>query len=1097
MLSFLVKVSVVVLIYQVQLTHNILLQSIYQKYLKQQGLEFRENVFLGNKPILPEYDFIIVGGGVAGSVLANRLSENATWKVLLLEAGEDENIYTNIPLLAHFNSLTHFNWGYKLEKEETHPQCMAMYNNQCPCPRGKGLGGSSILNYMIYTRGNKKDYDAYETAGNKGWGYDSVLKYFLKSENNTSEFLDDSFHSNEGPLKVTNIPYTNLLTEKFTQAICEMGYPLYDYTGKDPATEGFSKLQATISKGQRYSANRAYLKSVKKRTSVNLHISIFSQVTRILIDPNTRRAHGVEFYKNGVKRVVLAKKEVILSAGAIGSPQLLMLSGVGPEKHLKEFNIDVVSNLKGVGQNMGDHHSFFGITFIVNKTMTGSTIEKEVLNVNQFLKWLNLHRGPLSVPGGVSGIGYMNTKYNTDKSWPDTEYLFTIGGFNSDGGRILRKSMNIRKDIYDSVYGHINNRESWSIIPVVLRPKVRGSVKLKSKNPFKYPKIYYDFFENEEDTEVLLESIKNVIRISETEAFQSIGSRLHKTPIPDCAHFEFGCDDYWRCAMKYFTSGLYHQCGTCKMGPQSDPEAVVNDQLKVYGVTNLRVVDSSVFPSVPSAHLYAPTVMVAEKASDMIKDEWKNVPDENPHKNSGCYSQPNPETGYQSPHKTSCNSNKPNQLDNQKPNTTRSSSTTAKPYTTTATGDKLVVPNQPNYALSWQNYANKTWGNKPTVTSPNKYSSNSTYQPYIPNQLSSTYTPYIPNRPSSTYPPYIPNQDSSSTYPPYIPNQPSSTSSPYIHNQQPNGYPNPPNNPLPGSSQPFSNQQYPQETNGYPNPPIQPQSGTINNYLPPPSQYPNQSSLYRQFSYPSDHYQIHTIYPGSGPPVNGGYQQSNIHSSAQQTNLNNLPYPPPPSPTQEYYHPTPINGVQTSEGKPPSHPPQNMYPHNHPYHPTAPLATNEVESLQFPQNNYQQRHPAHQNAPQVQIVNPAEDINYSGLNSLHSIPYYNQNLNQLRLATNVMPGSPGNQSLALFLKPDMLYQSRNSYYKRSSRQGRQHKTKLSKKYEKQEENEIMNQNEKTLPKATIDLELLEAKHLDEATTETKTEPGLIQSSTIY
>ncbi|XP_008484816.2 glucose dehydrogenase [FAD, quinone]-like [Diaphorina citri] len=940
MLSTLAKLTLIVLICHVHWTHNILLESVYQKYLRQQGLEFRENIFLGNKPILSEYDFVIIGGGVGGSVVANRLSENPKWKVLLLESGEDENIYTNIPLLAHFNSLTHFNWGYKLEKNEEHPQCLGMYNDQCPCPRGKGLGGSSILNYMIYTRGNKKDYDTYEAAGNKGWGYDSVLKYFLKSENNTSEFLDADIHSREGPLKVTNIPYQNLLTEKFTQATCELGYRIYDYTGIEPATEGFSKLQSTLSKGQRYSANRAYLKSVKKRTSKNLHISIFSHVTRILVDPKTKRAHGVEFQKNGVKRIVLAKKEVILSAGAIGSPQILMLSGIGPEEHLREFDINVVSNLKGVGQNLNDHHSFFGITFLMNRTNTGSTIEKKVLNIDQFLKWLKLGRGPLSAPGGVTGIGYLNTKNNTDKSYPDTEYLFTIGSFNSDAGRILRKSMNIRKDVYDSIYGNINNRESWSIIPVVLRPKTRGSIKLKSKNPFKYPKLYYDFFQYEEDADVMLEAIKNVIKISETEAFQSIGSQIHKTPIRDCAHFEFGCDDYWRCAMKYFTSSLYHQSGTCKMGPQSDPDAVVNDQLQVYGVTNLRVVDASIFPIVPSAHLYAPTVMVGEKASDMIKETWKNYNENEPHKNSGCYSHPNTiDQGYglEKPNRTPCNANKPNQLDNQKNNNTQTTESPSTTETTDIVDKGPVVPNQPNFVSGWESYANITSTStttteesyqettQPTTSTSTTTTTTTTEKPYqeTTSTTEQSQTPSLPNG-SSSQPNPAPSSETNA-YPPHLPNQ------------KPNGYPN---NNLAGTSGTFTNQQYPQyQQPSYPVPPPD------NNYLlplGPPSQfngYPNQTSVYPQATYPSDNYQIHTIYPGS---PNYAPQPFNPPAASRpippnyQGYPNNLPHPQPPAPPQEGYLPSQSNQWSTTtypnewEAKPGQTPP--------PAHPAEPLS---------------------------------------------------------------------------------------------------------------------------------------------------------------
>lgn len=1009
--NMVVKLSTFLLVCHVHLAHNIILESIYQKYLIKQGLQFRENIFLGNKPILSEYDFIIIGGGVGGSVMANRLSENPNWKILLLEGGEDENIYTNIPLLAHFNSLTHFNWKYKIEKNTNHSQCLAMYNDECPCPRGKGLGGSSILNYMIYTRGNKKDYEEYEAAGNKGWGYQDVLPYFLKSENNTSEFLDSNIHSHGGPLKVTNIPYPNLLTEKLIQASCELGYPNYDYTGNNPGTEGFSKLQATITKGQRCSANRAYLKSVKERTWKNLHISIFSHVTRILIDPNTKRAHGVEFSKNGVKRVVLAKKEVILSAGAIGSPQILLLSGVGPEEHLREYDINVVSNLRGVGQNMDDHHAFFGLTFVMNRTKTGSTIEKSVVTMDQFLKWLKLGRGPLSVPGGVTGIGYLNTKYNTDKSRPDTEYLFSIGSFNSDAGRILRKSMNIRKDVYDSIYGNINNRESWSLIPVVLKPKSKGSVTLKSKNPFKYPRISYDFFAYEEDINVMLEGIKNVIRISETDAFRSIGSQLHKTPIRDCAHFEFGCDDYWKCAMKYFTASFYHQCGTCKMGPQEDSMAVVNDQLQVYGVTSLRVVDSSIFPSVPSAHLYAPTVMVAEKAADMIKETWKNFEENDKHPNSGCYSHPGGNKyEYNKPNKLPCSGNnlqeinttdyyKPTQLDNQKLNSTHSESTSESPLTTSSetTPEEYspIVPEEPNIMPDFE------ISTTTTTEAPYQETSSSVSTPSIFN------TGYN-NNPSQGRPQTPPPV--SSTYPPYAPSQ------------QPNVYPTSFSNNIGSYSGTYkpSYQQFPQQYQF--------------------NKYPNQTSLHshgHNAAYvPSDNYHIHTIYPGSSsankhfPPQT--YNPANAPYAPVQSNFQTFSNSPEPAVQPVFYQTHPVSGdpqpIQ-SNGYPVA---QAAVRGQYPQKPRTSLVSNEIlepsDDIMFP--NKHGKLPSQQLASST-VSYEHNEPNSSGLTSLSNIPYYNTH--QQRQGDLIPNPFTWNQSMvpaAIFINPELLFQMQGRYFRK-------------------------------------------------------------------
>lgn len=593
--------------------------SLYHTYLEQ-GIHFRENPFLGNEPILNEYDFIVVGAGPGGCVVANRLSENPNWKVLLLEAGQDEHIYTDIPALVSHWTQSEFNWGYRAEPTEN--ACLAMKDKRCPMPRGKGLGGSSIINYMIYTRGHRKDYDEFSAAGNTGWSYDEVLPYFIKSENNSiAEYEDSPYHGHNGYLHVERVRYKTELADAFLKGGYELGYKKIDYT--EPTQYGFSRIQTTQKYGKRMSAAKAYLKSVKYRR--NLHVAINSHVTKVLIDPSTKNAYGVEFIKNYRKRVVFARKEVILSAGAINSPQLLMLSGVGPKEHLMQQGIPVLQDLK-VGENLQEHYSFLGLMFLVNKT--GVSLQLSKINLGVFLDWLNNGRGILTIPGGVDGLAYINTKYNQETDdRADIELIFASGSFASDLGKDMRKSYGITDCFYEQYFSYGNNKDTWTVLPMLLNPKSRGRILLRSKNPLHWPKIYYNYLEDPHDVKVLVEGIKEVLKLSETKPFQKLGTKLNPSQIPQCSQHLFKSDEYWTCAVRYFTGTLHHQSGTCKMGPRTDNTAVVDPELRVYGINNLRVVDASVFPKVPRAHLYAPVLMVGEKASDMIKKKWLSKPD--------------------------------------------------------------------------------------------------------------------------------------------------------------------------------------------------------------------------------------------------------------------------------------------------------------------------------------------------------------------------------------------------------------------------------------------------------------------------------------
>lgn len=566
--------------------------------------------------VLLEYDFIIVGAGSAGSVVANRLSRNPDWNVLLIEAGRPENYIMDVPVAATFFQFSDANWKYKMEPSST--VCLGMENRQCTCPRGKVVGGTSVVNFMIYTRGNKRDYNYWEELGNSGWGYKDVLPYFLEIEGMTIPELakDTRYHSTRGEVTISYTPFRTPLAEAFVEGGRELGHRIVDYNGETQT--GFSFLQTTKRNGTRWSASRAFLHLIRNRK--NFHLKKRSQVTKILIDPRTKTAYGVEFVQNKKKYVVHAKKEVILSAGAVNSPQLLMLSGVGPKQHLTELNIPVIEDLS-VGYNLMDHPGLLGLTFIVNQSV-GLILNEMINDGSSLVEYFKYHKGPFSVPAGCEGIAFIDTKNPKDVDGdPDLEILFFGASLLSE--KSLFKALGISEHIYKTVYEPMEDTHSWTAVPLTLKPKSRGRIMLKSSNPFQKPLIYYDFFEDPQDLEIQLLGIKKIIDLSNTKAFKKYGSRLHNYPIPDCEHLEFGSDDYWRCVIRHLAIGIWHLSGTCKMGPISDPSSVVDERLRVRGIKRLRVIDASIIPVVPAAHTNFPSMMLGAKGADMVIQDWK------------------------------------------------------------------------------------------------------------------------------------------------------------------------------------------------------------------------------------------------------------------------------------------------------------------------------------------------------------------------------------------------------------------------------------------------------------------------------------------
>ncbi|XP_022916156.1 glucose dehydrogenase [FAD, quinone]-like [Onthophagus taurus] len=565
--------------------------------------------------LLPEYDFVIIGGGSAGAVVASRLSEIANWTVLLLEAGPDENEVTDVPSLLGYLQLSNMDWMYQTSPPTDSQYCLAMIGDRCNWPRGKVLGGSSVLNAMVYARGNKRDYDAWEAQGNPGWSYKDILPYFRKSEDNRNPYLARTdYHNSGGYLTVQEVPWRTPLAVAFLQAGKELGYDVRDCNGEKQT--GFMITQTTMRRGHRCSTAKAFLRPVRHRE--NLHIALNSQATKIIIDRRTKRALGVKFVRSGRNKVVRAKREVILSAGAIGSPQLLMLSGIGPKEHLESLNIPVISDLK-VGYNLQDHVGLGGFTFIIDDPITFTRNRYQSINV--VMEYLLREKGPMTSQG-VEGLAFVNTKYAPkDGLWPDVQFHFAASSINSDSDQI-RKITGMRDSVYNTVYKPLGDAETWSLLPLLLRPKSTGRISLKSSNPFVYPDINPNYFTHKEDILTLIEGIRIGLNVSDTPSFKRFNSRPHKMPFPSCEQYEFDTDEYWECSIRHFTFTIYHPTSTCKMGPENDGDAVVNPRLKIYGLENLRVIDASIMPNIVSGNTNAPVIMIGEKGADLIKEDW-------------------------------------------------------------------------------------------------------------------------------------------------------------------------------------------------------------------------------------------------------------------------------------------------------------------------------------------------------------------------------------------------------------------------------------------------------------------------------------------
>ncbi|KAF5286444.1 hypothetical protein FQR65_LT12625 [Abscondita terminalis] len=551
------------------------------------------------------FDYVVVGGGTAGAVMASRLSEDPYKSVLLLEAGGHETTFGNIPAFTVFLQRQEFNWNFNTTSQTT--SCLGMVNQCCTYPRGKGLGGSSLINGLVYSRGYAEDYDNWERMGNPGWSYHDCLPYFKKSEDSSIDG-DIGYHGKHGPLHVEHHHPDSPQLTAFIDAHKDLGYEELDYNGE--SIIGVSKTQFNYVKGKRLSSAKAFLRPVLFRR--NLKVLTNAYVTKILMHRRKLQAEGVLFTYKGSWYKVYAESEVILSAGVVGSPQILMLSGIGPKDHLESLNIPVIKNLP-VGSNFQEHPGYHSLFFSSNYTEPIKSLETYV---KQFLNGY----GPFAIDASLQGISFHKSKYNNNTRSQNADFEILIQPSNNTGD-IVKKVFRYGDVAFNTIWKNMDPTRSFSFICIVLHPVSKGTIRLQSKDPFVYPLIDTQIFSDKEgrDISIMYEAIQKGLELIQTEPFKKINARLYDLPLPACKDkYVYLSKDYWYCQLRQLTMHMFHGIGTCRMGP--DPSnSVVNHKLKVHGVSKLRVVDASVFPGFISGHTNAPVIMVAEKIADEIK----------------------------------------------------------------------------------------------------------------------------------------------------------------------------------------------------------------------------------------------------------------------------------------------------------------------------------------------------------------------------------------------------------------------------------------------------------------------------------------------
>uniref|UniRef100_A0A1I8Q2F6 Glucose-methanol-choline oxidoreductase N-terminal domain-containing protein n=1 Tax=Stomoxys calcitrans TaxID=35570 RepID=A0A1I8Q2F6_STOCA len=559
---------------------------------------------------LDTYDFVVIGAGSAGSVVASRLSENPQWNVLVLEAGGDPPPESEIPSL--YLTLQNTSHSFSYVTEPNGLSCKAFENERCHWPRGKMIGGSGAMNGLSFITGNRYDYDRWCSEGNVGWCYDNVWPYFQKA----TTPADNGIHPQGYVVLNHQGRYNNDITSVLMLGAAELQQPMVeDFV--EGSYVGYGYVKGTLANGLRYSTGKSYLGKIAGSRS-NLKVIKNALVTKLNFDRAAQRVKSVEFLmQQKIPMKVKIAREAIVSAGTVDTAKILMLSGIGPAAVLKPLNLTLHHNLP-VGENLQDHVIVW--TFFRLPAEPPNAWAK----LNATYQYLLKHDGPLSTTGVASLVGFIKADASISPMYPDIELQhIAIRRGDVEGMLNLLKTLRMKTNLKDYFMKEIEKSDILGILAMPMRPISRGTIKIKSSSYKDPPLINGGYFNENEDMELMMRGLGYIEFMEKTSVFRENNYGLMQLPLMECDRFRFKSPAYWRCYASFMSNTGFHPVGTVKMGAENDDSACVDPELKVKGVENLRVIDASIMPYITSGNTNAPTIMIAEKGADLIREYWR------------------------------------------------------------------------------------------------------------------------------------------------------------------------------------------------------------------------------------------------------------------------------------------------------------------------------------------------------------------------------------------------------------------------------------------------------------------------------------------